>query len=308
MPLIRKPAGAPSTGVPARDSAAVLLALASGTDDERWAAARSAAELPGRRGGPRRGARAGKEPTSSRGAVHGTRPSSHSAERRDCLAVPALRRRIRAHGSLGRPDGDAKRRLAGHCGPAAGPRYRRAHSRLQSRPQHARRNGPAACSATCSIRSRSRTSAPRPSTRWRRSAEQRRYPCWRAARSVLRQPLFSNSRSRSRWIASAPRLPAHVPEFPALTEDEYRRLCEFLYRRTGMVFTEAKRYYVERRVVERMLAVKADFIRRLFRASPGRPAGRDRAVRQRVHGERDVLLPRGAPARVLERPTCWPPG
>ena len=48
-----------------------------------------------------------------------------------------------------------------------------------------------------------------------------------------------------------------MPEFPALTEDEYRRLCEFLYRRTGMVFTEAKRYYVERRVVERMLAVKA---------------------------------------------------
>jgi chemotaxis protein methyltransferase CheR len=45
-----------------------------------------------------------------------------------------------------------------------------------------------------------------------------------------------------------------VIEYPALTEDEFRRLCEFLYRRTGMVFTEAKRYYVERRVVERMLA------------------------------------------------------
>jgi chemotaxis protein methyltransferase CheR len=40
--------------------------------------------------------------------------------------------------------------------------------------------------------------------------------------------------------------------FPALTEDEFRKLCEFLYRRSGMVFTEAKRYYVERRVVERM--------------------------------------------------------
>lgn len=43
-----------------------------------------------------------------------------------------------------------------------------------------------------------------------------------------------------------------MAEFPALTEAEFRRLCEFLYRRTGMVFTEAKRYYVERRVVERM--------------------------------------------------------
>lgn len=45
-----------------------------------------------------------------------------------------------------------------------------------------------------------------------------------------------------------------VVEFPALTEEEFRRLCDFLYRRTGMVFTEAKRYYVERRVVERMVA------------------------------------------------------
>jgi chemotaxis protein methyltransferase CheR len=45
-----------------------------------------------------------------------------------------------------------------------------------------------------------------------------------------------------------------VAEFPALTEEEFQRLCDFLYRRTGMVFTEAKRYYVERRIVERMVA------------------------------------------------------
>jgi chemotaxis protein methyltransferase CheR len=44
-----------------------------------------------------------------------------------------------------------------------------------------------------------------------------------------------------------------VAEFPALTEEEFKRLCEFLYRRTGMVFTESKRYYVERRVNERMV-------------------------------------------------------
>jgi len=39
-----------------------------------------------------------------------------------------------------------------------------------------------------------------------------------------------------------------------VTEEEFHRLCEFLYRRTGMVFTEAKRYYVERRINERMNA------------------------------------------------------
>ena len=48
-----------------------------------------------------------------------------------------------------------------------------------------------------------------------------------------------------------------MSDSPAVTEDEFRRLCEFLYRRTGMVFTEAKRYYVERRVVERMKATGA---------------------------------------------------
>jgi chemotaxis protein methyltransferase CheR len=45
-----------------------------------------------------------------------------------------------------------------------------------------------------------------------------------------------------------------MADYPALSEEEFRKLCEFLYRRTGMIFTEAKRYYVARRVVERMTA------------------------------------------------------
>jgi chemotaxis protein methyltransferase CheR len=49
-----------------------------------------------------------------------------------------------------------------------------------------------------------------------------------------------------------------VAEFPPLTEEEFRRLCEFLYRRTGMVFTETKRYFVERRVADRMQATASD--------------------------------------------------
>src|SRR5271154_2089380 len=39
-----------------------------------------------------------------------------------------------------------------------------------------------------------------------------------------------------------------------LTEEEFRRLCDFLYRRTGMVFNEGKRYFVDRRVMDRMSA------------------------------------------------------
>lgn len=43
---------------------------------------------------------------------------------------------------------------------------------------------------------------------------------------------------------------------PAISEDEFQRLCAFFYRRTGMIFTETKRYYIERRVFERMAATK----------------------------------------------------
>jgi len=45
---------------------------------------------------------------------------------------------------------------------------------------------------------------------------------------------------------------ATVTEFPPLTEEELDRLGDFLYRRTGMVFAENKRYYTERRIAERM--------------------------------------------------------
>jgi chemotaxis protein methyltransferase CheR len=48
-----------------------------------------------------------------------------------------------------------------------------------------------------------------------------------------------------------------LTELAPLGEDEFRRLCEFLYRRTGIIFTEAKRYYVERRVHDRMIETQS---------------------------------------------------
>jgi chemotaxis protein methyltransferase CheR len=42
-----------------------------------------------------------------------------------------------------------------------------------------------------------------------------------------------------------------------MSEEEFRRLRDFLYRRTGMLFDEAKRYYVQRRVNDRMAATGA---------------------------------------------------
>jgi chemotaxis protein methyltransferase CheR len=48
---------------------------------------------------------------------------------------------------------------------------------------------------------------------------------------------------------SAPGLPV-----PRVSQAEVRRLCEFLYRRTGMSFDDSKRYYIDRRVAERITA------------------------------------------------------
>jgi chemotaxis protein methyltransferase CheR len=48
-----------------------------------------------------------------------------------------------------------------------------------------------------------------------------------------------------------------VAEPAPVTEEDFRKLAEFLYRRTGMVFTESKRYYVERRIAERMAATSS---------------------------------------------------
>ena len=39
-----------------------------------------------------------------------------------------------------------------------------------------------------------------------------------------------------------------------VTPEEVRRLCEFLYRRTGMLFNDNKRYYIDRRLIERIAA------------------------------------------------------
>jgi chemotaxis protein methyltransferase CheR len=42
------------------------------------------------------------------------------------------------------------------------------------------------------------------------------------------------------------------PEMPVLSDDELRRFCEFLYQRTGISYSETKRFYIERRLIDRM--------------------------------------------------------
>jgi chemotaxis protein methyltransferase CheR len=48
------------------------------------------------------------------------------------------------------------------------------------------------------------------------------------------------------------RLDASAPHPVHVTQEDVRRLCEFLYRRTGMSFPDDKRYYIDRRLAERI--------------------------------------------------------
>jgi chemotaxis protein methyltransferase CheR len=48
---------------------------------------------------------------------------------------------------------------------------------------------------------------------------------------------------------------SEIPRY--LSAGDLVRLCEFLYRRTGMLFGEAKRYYIDRRVAERVAATNS---------------------------------------------------
>jgi chemotaxis protein methyltransferase CheR len=64
-----------------------------------------------------------------------------------------------------------------------------------------------------------------------------------------------------------------VPDLALVSEEEFRRIAEFLYRRTGMVFTESKRYFVERRITERMAATANDSFSAYFAYLRGEPRG-----------------------------------
>jgi chemotaxis protein methyltransferase CheR len=59
------------------------------------------------------------------------------------------------------------------------------------------------------------------------------------------------------------------PEFPGaravpFTQEDVRRLCEFLYRRTGLSFDDTKRYYTDRRLAERIAATQSGSFQSYF--------------------------------------------
>src|SRR4051794_22494136 len=112
---------------------------------------------------------------------------------------------------------------------------------------------PAGCLAGCWRATPKPMCAPRPSRCWPRPAAPNCCRSWRNAPRVSPTTLFWTLPSRPLPNVSD-RKRCAVAEPAPVTEEEFRRLSEFLYRRTGMVFTETKRYYVQRRVTDRMAA------------------------------------------------------
>ena len=49
-----------------------------------------------------------------------------------------------------------------------------------------------------------------------------------------------------------------------VTQEDIRRLCEFIYRRTGMLFDDSKRYYIDRRLTERIAATDSGSFQSYF--------------------------------------------
>lgn len=59
---------------------------------------------------------------------------------------------------------------------------------------------------------------------------------------------------------------------PALSADDLRRLTDFLYDRTGMIFGESKRYFIQRRITQRMVETGSDTFRNYFLRLAANPA------------------------------------
>ena len=72
------------------------------------------------------------------------------------------------------------------------------------------------------------------------------------------------------------RLP--IPADAHLSAEDLQRLCEFLYRHTGMLFGETKRYYIERRLTDRMAATGALNFAIYFNTLRGDPEERERLI------------------------------
>jgi chemotaxis protein methyltransferase CheR len=69
-----------------------------------------------------------------------------------------------------------------------------------------------------------------------------------------------------------------TPEQARLSVDDLQRVCEFLYRHTGMQFGESKRYYIERRLTDRIVITGCPNFATYFSQLRADPAERETLI------------------------------
>lgn len=62
---------------------------------------------------------------------------------------------------------------------------------------------------------------------------------------------------------------------PIITLDEYKRFTEFFYRKTGILFDDTKRYFVDKRLIDRVKATKSGSFRLYFNTLKGNSAAQE---------------------------------
>jgi chemotaxis protein methyltransferase CheR len=67
----------------------------------------------------------------------------------------------------------------------------------------------------------------------------------------------------SSGVAANPNLPGGAPALPPppISDAEFQVLQDFFYRKTGITFGDSKRYFVDRRLIDRMAATGSDSMR-----------------------------------------------
>lgn len=62
---------------------------------------------------------------------------------------------------------------------------------------------------------------------------------------------------------------------PIITLDEYKRFTEFFYRKTGILFDDTKRYFVDKRLIDRVNATKSGSFRLYFNTLKGNSSAQE---------------------------------
>mgnify|MGYP003610682335 CR=1 FL=1 len=55
-----------------------------------------------------------------------------------------------------------------------------------------------------------------------------------------------------------------LPTPPTISDEEFQKFRDFFYRKTGMFFEDTKRYFVDKRLIERVLATNSETFRSYF--------------------------------------------